>query len=122
MKYSLWFVGMFVLLYVVLRVETWVNQITTASLFETPEIWIVSLISVALGAYLSLLFISGKPHFNTPLLVCVFIPSTLLGFYFPVAIIFGLHIPLWLPQFDRHGLFHIASGLSLVMGLLNGKR
>jgi hypothetical protein len=122
-KYSLWLFGMFVLLFVVFRVEAVVYQTASETFNVVPEIWIVSFISVVMGAYLSLLFISGKLRVNVPLLVCIFLPSTLLGFYYPAAYITtGLHIPLWLPEFDHHGLFHIVSGLSLMMALFNGKK
>jgi uncharacterized membrane protein len=122
-KYLAWLLGMFILLYIVLHVETAVYKTANETYSMTSEVWIVSLISCIMGVYLSFLFISCKPCFNASLFFCVFIPSLALGFYYPLSFFIpGLHVPPWMPVFDHHGLVHIVSGLSLAMSLLNGRK
>lgn len=121
-KYPLWLVGTAVLLFVTLRIETHVYLADKAAFTMKPEVWIVSLISVIMGIYLSLLFISGKPSFNAPLFICVFIPTLVVGFYLPVAMDFGLRVPAWFLGYDQHGFIHITCGLSLATSLFNGRK
>ncbi len=121
MKYLLWLIGMFVLFYVAYRIENIVQARASQTFQMAQEVWVVTLLSIIMGAYVSLLLISGRPSLNVPMLVCVFLPSILLGLAFPMAFLFhGLRVPMLL-QSDPNGLLHFVSGFSLVMGLFNGK-
>jgi len=120
-KHLFWMVGMILLLMVSFHFEH-VASLTSQKTFRVIHlIWINSTISFVLGAYLSLLFINLKFQVDKPLLVCVFIPSTLIGFYIPLAATFSLPLPMWVSTVNTHDFPTILSSLSLMVALFNEK-
>jgi len=121
-RYLFWVAGLFLLLFAIYHFERIAHLNAAATYLATPEIWTGTLASFVLGVYLPLLFIKGPSRLNVPLLVCVFLPSTILGFYLPIAAGTGLPIQLWVTKLDTHGFELVVSGFSLMVPLFNNRR
>ncbi|MDB5083826.1 MAG: hypothetical protein JWN30_712 [Bacilli bacterium] len=121
-RYLVWLIGLFLLLFAIYHFERIAHLNAAATFRVMPEFWAETLASFVLGVYLSLLFIKGPSRPNVPLLVCVFLPSTILCFIIPITVGTALPIPLWMTTLDAHGFEPVVSGFSLMIALFHNRR
>jgi hypothetical protein len=122
-KQVAWIVGLFLLLFVSYHFEHEATISAQETYRVVSSVWISTAISFVLGAYLSVLFIDDfKVQIDKSLFLFIFIPSTIVGFYIPIAFSFSLPFPLWVSKLNTHGFPTVLSGLSLMFALFNPQR
>ena len=128
----LWFVGLMLLLFVALHIETIVKRHVDATLNETPLFWSLTCVPFFLGLYLGLLFMRPKLSVNLSFLLCIFLPAFIISFYPPIAYTiasmnshngsFTVPIRSWMMALISNGLVPVLAGTTLMVGLFGVRK